>query len=199
VRVLACIAWVACASSTVWADDDDDGQPLPEVPDPPANEEAPPEDGSWLKLDPLFLPPQLEGLSGADVEREGVTFRLGRGTAARFEGSWWQNEDGALSGTKFRDAAIDVPSLGWRAAAELTHDFGFAELVVGTSISGIESRYGRGKYLTTGVALRKKWKLSRWTTLWIQLGAGVQSWVGEPPPGQKNARVFGLSIGGTFR
>ena len=184
-RVLAYIA-IVCASLPAlpaWADGD---------------EEAPPEDG-WLELDPMFLPPPGEGLASADAEHEGVTLPMGRRTLARIQGSWWQNEDGALTGTKFRDAAIDVAGAGWKASAELVHDFGFAELVLGASLSSIENRYTSGKYVTAGIGVRKKWKLSRWTTIWLQLGVAMQSWLGDPPPGQKNATMIGLSIGGTFR
>jgi hypothetical protein len=187
-RVLASIAIgiAVCAGVPARADRDDDAT------------ETPPDD-SELILDPLFLPPPLEGLAGADAEREGVTLPMGRRTLARLEGSWWQNEDSALTGTRFRDAAIDVPALGWSVSAELVHDVGWAELVLGTSLSAIESRYGRGKYLTAGVGLRKRWKLSRFTTIWLMLGAGMQSWLGEPPPGQRSSTVMGLTVGGTFR
>jgi hypothetical protein len=162
--------------------------------EPEAPVEAP--GPGWLELDPAFT--ANRGI-GAVEEHDGVRLRLGPRTSVALDGSWWQNQDDRLSGADFRGAQIDVDERGWRAGLHVMHDFGFAQLVAGVSVSHVEHVFGRGRYATVSLALRKTWKLSRWTTLWLEIGGGVQSFFGERPETRQEAAAMTLRLGGTFR
>jgi hypothetical protein len=109
------------------------------------------------------------------------------------EGAWWENVDGALP-------AVDVPGQGWRGALQLDHDIGFAHIRGGVALVDVEGPFGRGRYLDAGIELRRTFKLSRWTKLWISLGFGIRNWRGDlPPAGEADAGAIMFGIGGTFR
>ena len=153
---------------------------------------APAPGTTWLELNPMFAP-QLQGLGTVEAGQR-ASLRLGPRAVARFEGAWWQNEEGRLPAT-------DVPGLGWRAGMHLDYEIAHGvRVVIGGALYDVESIYGRGRYTDVGIALVRTWKLSRWTTIWLSLGAGMRTWLGDTPPaGEANAGTIMLRLGGTFR
>ena len=156
-----------------------------------AESEAEHDASSWLTLDPVFGPAR-EGL-GAVEQHQRTTLKLDPRTTITGEGSWWQNEDGALP-------AVDVPGIGYRGALQLDHDFGFVTLTFGAAYANFRGPTGFGRYYDVGIALRRTFRLSRWTTLWISLGFASRTFIGEQrPDGEVNSGAFMLMLGGTFK
>jgi hypothetical protein len=133
-----------------------------------------------LHLDPMFTTP-LERSLLATVEREEAGFDLGRASHARLSAEHWSD-----AGTNAR---------GVNAGLELSHDFGFARLVVRGAMNHVQGRFGSGTALSAGIALvRTLWR-SRWTNVWLSLGLDYQQRLGQPGTN----RGVTLSISGTFR
>jgi hypothetical protein len=163
------------------------------------------EDGPLLELDPA-LGTQLEGL-GAVEDSERTAIRLDPRTLLTVEGSWWSNDDNDRDGRP----ALDVAGRGWRAGARLSRDLGFATLEVNGLISQTELEHltmvEPGKvvafdsvpYVDIGVALTRRFRLSRWMQAWISLGINHRIWLRESPTGEAGGTTVGLSIGTTFR
>jgi hypothetical protein len=93
---------------------------------------------------------------------------------------------------------VDVPARGWHATLEATYDLGPFELSANMSLSRIHGRYEAGTYRDIGIALTKRFRLSRWMLAWISLGIGQRTWLGVDPP-ERNSTTVMLSIGTTFR
>ena len=164
--------------------------------------------GPQLDLDPVFRP-ALEGL-GAASETERKVVPIGKHARAVFEGTWWANADNDVTGQR----AVDFESRGWRAGVRVERDLGFATLALHASLNHVDvdvpnmPRYelggtsgppGSGTYYDVGVALFRKWRLSRWMTAWISLDVGQRVWLGTPPAGEQNDTRATLSIGTTFK
>ncbi len=151
------------------------------------------EPGPRLELDPV-LPPLLQGL-GATEEADGIELRIGADTRVLLEGVRWIHDDAAAM------PHVDLPARGWRAAVRLSHDLGFARLEAGASVNGVDSRFGNGRYVDVGISIRRTFRLSRWMTGWISLGAGRRQWLGDgpPPAGESDATEVMLRVGTTFR
>lgn len=183
--------WCACTLALVVGAGSVRADPDPETETETPSEDAEHERDSWLTLDPIFLPARV-GL-GAVEGHQRTTIRLDPHTTITGEGSWWQNEDGAMP-------AVDVPGVGYRGALQLDRDFGFITLTFGAAYANFRGPTGFGRYYDVGIALRHSVRLSRWTTLWISLGIATRTWVGkERPDGEVDSGAVMLNLGGTFK
>ncbi|HUS31578.1 MAG TPA: hypothetical protein VMZ53_23895 [Kofleriaceae bacterium] len=144
----------------------------------------------YLRLDPA-LTSSLEGLT-QETERHTTAITLGE-TRIILEGIASQNVD---SDTRIHE---DVESRGWRAAVRLTRKLGPVQLEAWGAVENGQTRYGGGTYRDVGVALVKRFSLSRWMQAWIALSVNNRQWLDKPPDGEANATTFMLSLGTTFR
>jgi hypothetical protein len=136
----------------------------------------------------LVLDPTLESrfeTHGADEQHDHAVIPVGHGVDAILDQMSWADQD--------------IMQNGWRSAAGLTRDFGFARLTAMGSYNGIDGRLGDGRYVDLTVALTKTFHLSHWMTAFISLSLSVRQWTGTPPPGERNGATGMLSVGTTFR
>jgi hypothetical protein len=136
-------------------------------------------DAPLLHLDPMLSRPLAESLL-ATVERQDAELELGGHRARLFAEHW-------------KDATTNAR--GVTAGFDLSHDFGFARLILHGAMSQTDARFGGGTVVNAGLALLREFHLSRWTTLWLSLGVYRQWRPGEPESGTTAT----LSFGGTFR
>jgi hypothetical protein len=136
--------------------------------------------GPLLRFDPIVSTPVGRSLL-ATVERREAEFGLGHGNRARFTAEHWND-----AGTHAR---------GMTAGLELSHDFGFARLIVHGGMNQVGARYGSGTSLSAGAALVTMRRLSRWTTIWLSLGLEFETWLDQP----RSSRGAMLRFGTTFR
>ena len=136
--------------------------------------------GPLLHLDPIVSTPLGRSLL-ATVERRDAEFDLGHASRALLTAEHWKD-----AGSNAR---------GMSARLELSHDFGFARLIVHGGMNQVDARYGSGTSVNAGVALMTMRRLSRWTTMWLSLGTEFQKWLGQP--GSSSGVM--LRLGMTFR
>jgi len=145
----------------------------------------------YLTIDPM-LRSNFEGLTH-ETERHSTDVIIGD-TRVILEGIATQNVDTPERVTE------DVASRGWRAAVRMTRKLGPLDLEAWASVDNIQTRYGRGTYRDVGVALVKRFSLSRWMKAWISLSLSNRQWLDDKPPdGEANGTSLMLSIGTTFR
>jgi hypothetical protein len=140
------------------------------------------DDEPALHLDPLLARPVAETLL-ATVQRDEAAFELGATNRAVLSAEHWKDSTSNARGVT--------------AGLHLSHDFGFARLVVGGSMSQIDSRFETGTAVHVGIALVAMRRLSRWTTAWLSLGLNYQAWLDRPDA--PTTKSFMLSLGATFR
>ncbi len=151
----------------------------------------------WLQLDPTIaiLPAGVESFAAAR-DAKTTSLALGPKTRASLLGQSWSSveRDVIVAGER------GLPGRGWRAGAELAHDFGVVQLRLSVAEGQVDGRYGRGRYRETSISLGKTHRFSRWVTGWVMLSAGRRTWIGEhpPPPGESDATQVMLSLGFTF-
>ncbi|HTL35835.1 MAG TPA: hypothetical protein VL326_22050 [Kofleriaceae bacterium] len=147
----------------------------------------------YLTLDPM-LRSNLEGLTATD-ERTATEVTIGD-THMILEGIASENVDRPDRGR----VVEDVESRGWRAGVRITRKIGPFDFDAWAAAANVQTRYGSGTYRDVGVALTKRFSLSRWMKAWISLSVGSRTWLGgEPPPGEANSTQATLSVGTTFR
>lgn len=147
----------------------------------------------WLTIDPVLLS-HYEGLT-TESERHDTEVTIGD-TRVILEGIASQNVDTPERITE------DLESRSWRAAVRLTRRIGPLDFEAWAAVDGVQTRYGRGTYRDAGVALVKRFSLSRWMKAWIALSVTNRQWLGggSPPPGEATSDTkFMLSLGTTFR
>jgi hypothetical protein len=145
----------------------------------------------YLTIDPM-LASSFEGLA-QETERHSTDVVIGD-TRVIVEGIASQNVD-----TPER-VHEDVEGRSWRAAVRFTRKLGPLDLEAWASVENVQTRYGRGTYRDVGVALVKRFSLSRWMKAWVGLTLGNRQWLGDKPPdGEANGTSLMLSIGTTFR
>jgi hypothetical protein len=136
--------------------------------------------GPLLRLDPIVSTPLGRSLL-ATVERRDAEFDLGHTSRLLLSAEHWKD-----AGTNAR---------GMSARLELSHDFGFARLIVHGGMTQVDSRYESGTAIDAGVALMTMRRLSRWTAIWLSLGVEFQTWLRQP--GSSSGAM--LRAGMTFR
>jgi hypothetical protein len=146
----------------------------------------------YLTIDPT-LRSHYEGLTG-ESERHDTEITIGD-THVILEGIASANRD-----TPER-VSEDLESRSWRAAVRVTRKLGPFDFEAWAAVDGVQTRYGGGTYRDVGVALVKRFSLSRWMKAFVALSVTNRKWLGggPPPPGEENDTKFMLSLGTTFR
>ena len=132
----------------------------------------------------LHLSPLAVDAEGGLVEREATVLEIGPRARLVAEGSWWQS---GLAPSMF---ATDLENDGWRAAAELSYDLGPFSVGVNASMT----KYGDSSHRAVGLFAVRKFRLSRWTQVWILSGVSYEQFSNGG-----SGTNLGLTIGGTFR
>ena len=190
-RSAALLVIIAVVAPTLAQADDDSTMTTVRVPRRIAEQQEP-----MLHLE---LPTNVEGIGGTQDSASSI-WELGPRARLQAEGTWWRSgfAPDHLGGLD-PSSHLDNVARGWRAGAQLTYDLGPFKIGAYVSAGHVDSRLETGTYHLVGIAIFKTFRLSKWMHAWISLGAGVKTWVGQPPPGEQNDATVTLSIGTTFR
>ena len=147
----------------------------------------------YLTLDPV-LRSNFEGLT-VHSERHETDVSIGD-THVILEGIAAANTDDPGRGHVIED----VESRSWRAGVRFSRKVGPFDFEAWGAVENVQTRYGRGTYRDVGVALVKRFALSRWMKAWVSLSLNNRKWLDDKPPdGEANGTTFMLSLGTTFR